>query len=85
MVKVTGTVIQVQEEETDFGTVATVHIMDEAGNSLIGYYNNSTGDILDGDDVTMRGVPTAVYSFDNISGGTTNAIMLAVSTVQKVQ
>ncbi|RAW13686.1 hypothetical protein DC345_18020 [Paenibacillus taichungensis] len=85
MVKVTGTVVQVQEEETDFGTVASIHIMDESGNSLIGYYNNSTGDILDGDDVTMRGVPTAVYSFDNISGGTTNAIMLAVSTVQKVQ
>lgn len=85
MVKVTGTVVQVQEEETDFGTLASIHIMDESGNSLIGYYNNSTGDILDGDDVTMRGVPTAVYSFDNISGGTTNAIMLAVSTVQKVQ
>ncbi|SEB28069.1 hypothetical protein [Paenibacillus sp. 276b] len=85
MVKVSGSVVQVQEEETDFGTVASIHIVDENGNSLIGYYNNSTGDILDGDDVTMRGVPTAVYSFDNISGGTTNSILLAVSTVQKVQ
>ncbi|WP_342551376.1 hypothetical protein [Paenibacillus sp. FSL R7-0652] len=85
MVKVTGSVVQVQEEETDFGTVASIHILDENGNSLIGYYNNSTGDILDRDTVTMRGVPTAVYSFNNISGGTTNAIMLAVSTVQKVQ
>lgn len=85
MVKVTGTVVQVQEEETDFGTVATIHIMDENGSSMIGYYNNSTGDILDQDDVTMRGVPTASYSFENIGGGTTNAILLAVSTVQKVQ
>ncbi|WKL00851.1 hypothetical protein Q0F98_28545 [Paenibacillus amylolyticus] len=31
MVKVTGTVVQVQEEETDFGTVASIHIMDESG------------------------------------------------------
>lgn len=85
MVKVTGSVVQIQEEETDYGTVATVHIMDDNGNSMIGYYNNSTGDILDGDDVTMRGVPTATYSFENIGGGTTIAILMAISTVQKVQ
>lgn len=85
MIKVTGTAIQVQEFETDAGTMAQVHIMDEFGNSLIGIYNNSTGDILDGDDVTMRGLPTAVYSFQNIGGGTTNAVLLTVSTIQKAQ
>lgn len=85
MIKVTGTAIQVQEFETDAGTMAQVHIMDDFGNSVIGIYNNSTGDILDGDNVTLRGVPTAVYSFENIGGGTTNAILLSASTVQKAQ
>ncbi|MEF2964633.1 hypothetical protein V3851_02225 [Paenibacillus sp. M1] len=82
MVKVSGYVVQIQEEETDVGTIAEIHIMDENDNSIVGIYNGSTGDILDGDFVTMRGVPTSLYSFDNIGGGTTNAVLLAVSTVQ---
>ncbi|MNL89725.1 hypothetical protein D3C87_2202280 [compost metagenome] len=58
-------------------------MMDSEGNSIVGIYLGSTGDILDQDYVTMRGVPTAVYSFENIGGGTTNAILLTASTVQK--
>ncbi len=85
MVKVSGYVVQIQEEETDYGTLAEIHIIDDNGNSIIGVYNNSTGDILDGDSVTMRGVPSALYSFDNVGGGTTNAVLLAVSTIQKSQ
>ncbi|MCR8844394.1 hypothetical protein NQ117_11930 [Paenibacillus sp. SC116] len=84
MFSVQGSVVQVTEEESDMGTIATVHIMDESGNSIVGIYFGSTGDILDGDQVRLRGVPTASYSFDNIGGGTTNAILLTVSTVQKV-
>ncbi|WP_205621578.1 hypothetical protein [Paenibacillus sanguinis] len=59
--------------------------MDEDDNSIVGVYVGSTGDILDNDFVTMRGVPAAQYSFDNISGGTTISILLAVSTIQKAQ
>lgn len=83
MVKVSGEVVQVQEEETDIGTIANVHIMDDNGNSIIGIYMGSTGDILDGDRVTLRGVPSLSYSFQNVGGGTTLAIMLTVSTIQK--
>ncbi len=83
MIKVSGYVAQIEEDETDIGTVAEIHIIDENGNSMIGIYFGSTGDILDGDFVTMRGVPSAIYSFDNISGGITNAVLLAASTIQK--
>lgn len=55
MIKVSGYVVQVQEEETDIGTLATIHIMDDNGNSIIGVYLGSTGDLLDGDNATLRG------------------------------
>lgn len=83
MIKVSGDIVEIEEEETDFGTVSEIHIIDDNDNSVIGIYLGSTGDILDGDFVTMRGVPTVVYSFDNIGGGTTNAVLLAASTIQK--
>ncbi len=33
----------------------------------------------------MVGLPTSLFSFDNIGGGTTNAILMSVSTVQKTK
>ncbi|GAF09457.1 hypothetical protein JCM16418_3598 [Paenibacillus pini JCM 16418] len=83
MVEFSGYVLEIQEEETDYGTMATIHITDENDNSIMGAYMNSTGDILDGDFVTMRGVPTLLYSFENVGGGITNALLLTVSTIQK--
>lgn len=86
MVKTSGYIVQIQEENVEeIGTVAEIHILDEEGNSIVGIYSGSTGDILDGDMVTMRGVPAAIYSFENVGGGTTNAILLAASTIQKTQ
>lgn len=85
MVMVKGSTIEVNEEETSLGTVAFVHITDEYDNSVTGVYFGSTGDLLDGDEVTLRGVPVTTYSFDNVGGGTTNAVLLALSTVEKEQ
>lgn len=86
MVEVSGYVVEVTEEEIAQGTtLAEIHIIDENDNSIVGIYASSTGDILDGDIVTMRGVPTAQYAFDNVSGGTTNAVLLTVSSVKKAQ
>ncbi|MDB5055758.1 MAG: hypothetical protein JWM44_3808 [Bacilli bacterium] len=83
MAKITGNVVQVREENTDYGTIATVHILDEFGNSVMGVYLGSTGDLLDGDPATIIGVPITSYSFSNVGGGTTNAILMALSEVQK--
>lgn len=85
MVQVSGPVIDIEEEETEIGTIAIIHVGDENDNSFVGLYMNSTGDILEGDEVTMVGLPTSLFSFDNIGGGTTNAILMSVSTVQKTK
>ncbi|KAA9008463.1 hypothetical protein F4V43_00850 [Paenibacillus spiritus] len=85
MISITGDVISIEETETDIGTVAYVHIVDDNFNSITGIYAGSTGDILEDDLVRLRGVPTASYSFDNVSGGTTNATLLTISTIQKIQ
>ncbi|MGN7454869.1 hypothetical protein ACTHPH_08645 [Paenibacillus pasadenensis] len=79
IVRLSGTAVQVEETETDFGTLAMIHILDEFGNSIMGVYLGSTGDLLSGDEITLYGAPTIAYSFDNVGGGTTNAILLAVS------
>jgi TolA protein len=84
MVKVSGSVVQVHEENTAIGTVATVHIFDSNGNSVMGVYFGSTGDLLDGDNATIIGVPVTTYSFSNVSGGTTNAILMSLSDVKKL-
>jgi len=83
MVTISGYVIDIEEDETDYGTMAVIHIMDEYGNSLVGIYLSSTGDILEDDYVTMTGVPTEIFSFDNVIGGVTNAIFFTVSTIEK--
>ncbi|WP_160033239.1 hypothetical protein [Paenibacillus sp. An7] len=84
MISISGDVISIQEEETDYGTLAYVHIMDDEFNSVTGYYLGSTGDILEGDTIRLRGVPTAAYSFANVGGGTTNATLITISTIQKL-
>lgn len=72
MIEVSGYVVEITKEQIDANTtIAEIHIIDENDNSIVGAYFSSTGDILDDDYVTIRGVPTAQYYFDNVSGGTT--------------
>jgi hypothetical protein len=79
MVAISGRVVQVREENTPIGTIATIHILDSNGNSVVGLYLGSTGKLLDGDLTSIVGVPISSYSFKNVSGGTTIAILLALS------
>ncbi|WP_207952878.1 hypothetical protein [Paenibacillus agricola] len=83
MAKITGHVVQVTEENTAIGILATVHIVDANQNSIVGILMGSTGDLLDGDQATIVGVPVSAYSFNNVGGGTTNAIFMALSEVKK--
>jgi|GEM_PF-3338089 len=84
MVQFTGQVISVEEQNTDLGTIAYIHILTQDGDSVTAVYMNSTGDLLEGDSATIIGVPTVVYSFENVSGGHTNAILLSASYVEKM-
>jgi hypothetical protein len=83
LVQVKGDVVEIEEENTEFGPIAIIHVRDENDNSYVGLYMGSTGDILENDHVLIRGVPTTLFSFPNVSGGSTNAIFLSVSTIQK--
>lgn len=84
MIEVSGYVVEIMEEEIDEGlTVTEIHIVDDYDNSIFGYYAHTTGDILQDDYVTMRGVPATYYSFENISGGTTNSVLMGISTIEK--
>ncbi|MBT2764115.1 PsbP-related protein [Paenibacillus sp. ISL-20] len=86
MIEVSGYVVDIIEDEVEEGiTLAEIHIIDDNDNSITGFYAHSTGDILQDDYVTMRGVPATYYSFDNISGGTTNSIIIGVSTLEKTE
>ncbi|GGH16982.1 hypothetical protein [Paenibacillus segetis] len=83
MVMISGYVLRIKEAETAMGTVADIQVIDENTNSIYGIYMNSTGDILDGDFVTMIGVPTGLSSMKNLGGGTTSFVILTVSTITK--
>lgn len=86
LVEFSGEVVQVQEQnDPNMGTISVVHIADDNDNSIVGLYMNSTGDLLEGDNATIIGVPVTDYSFQNVGGGTTNAILLAASVVKKTK
>lgn len=86
MIEVSGYVVDIIEEEIDEGiTLAEIHIVDDNDNSIIGFYAHTTGDILQDDYVTMRGVPATFYSFENVGGGTTNSVLIGVSTIEKTE
>ncbi|MGO4786671.1 hypothetical protein AB4124_04405 [Paenibacillus sp. 2KB_20] len=86
MIEVSGYVVDIIEDEVEEGiTLAEIHIIDDNDNSIIGFYAHSTGDILQDDYVTMRGVPATFYSFENVSGGTTNSVLIGVSTLEKTE
>ncbi|MGG4340948.1 PsbP-related protein [Paenibacillus lautus] len=86
MIEVSGYVVDIIEDEVEEGiTLAEIHIIDDNDNSIIGFYAHATGDILQDDYVTMRGVPATFYSFENVSGGTTNSVVIGVSTLEKTE
>ncbi|GAE04305.1 hypothetical protein JCM10914_345 [Paenibacillus sp. JCM 10914] len=86
MIEVSGVVIDITEEEIRQGIIVTeIHIVDDYDNSYVGFYAGATGDIYEEDFVTIRGVPTSLYYFDNISGGTTISILLGVSTIEIIE
>nr|WP_297280251.1 hypothetical protein [uncultured Butyricicoccus sp.] len=47
-------------------------------------YDGSLPDVLDGDTISVYGLPIASSSFENVSGGMTNVIVIAGSYIEKV-
>lgn len=81
-----GTVISVEETNLDDGTtLAILHVMDDNDQSYQVLIYKSTGDILEEDYVQFWGVPVGTTSFENVSGGFTNALFFIGAHVEKIQ
>ncbi|MEO2205771.1 PsbP-related protein [Paenibacillus pabuli] len=80
-VKVSGQVIQVEEDSSLGSTFSVVLVMDDNGNYVTALYPATTGDLLDGDYATVIGAPIANYSFQNVGGGFTNSTLIGASLV----
>lgn len=80
-----GNVISVEEEPLDNGeTISVTHVYDDAGQSYEVIMYKSTGDIFEEDNVRFWGAPVGLYSFENVSGGSTNAQAFFGSHIEKV-
>lgn len=80
-VKVSGQVVQVEEDNSLGSTFSIVLVMDDNGNYATAIYPSTTGDLLDGDYATVIGAPIANYSFQNVGGGYTNSTLIGASLV----
>ncbi|MGP0577371.1 hypothetical protein ACTP13_10205 [Paenibacillus peoriae] len=82
-VKITGDVIDIEEDNIPIGTTAIVYISDEDDNTVMAVYPGASGEIFEGDVATVIGVPIANFSYENVSGGYTNTTLLAASFLTK--
>ncbi|MFC3885518.1 hypothetical protein ACFOU2_19395 [Bacillus songklensis] len=80
-----GTVVTVEEVPLDGGeTVSVTHVIDNEMNSYQVIMYKGTGDILEDDTVRFWGAPVGPYSFENVSGGSTNVQVFFGSHMQKM-
>ncbi|PPQ47117.1 hypothetical protein C5G87_19500 [Paenibacillus peoriae] len=82
-VKISGDVIDIEEDNIPIGTTAIVYISDENDNTVMAVYPGASGEIFEGDVATVIGVPIANFSYENVSGGYTNTTLLAASFLAK--
>ncbi|KJD45510.1 hypothetical protein [Paenibacillus terrae] len=82
-VKISGDVIDIEEDNIAAGTMAIVYISDENDNTVMAVYPGASGDIFEGDVATVIGVPIVNFSYENVSGGYTNTTLLAASILTK--
>lgn len=78
-------VVYISEEKVGDSTFTTLQAYDEDGQSYMVYYFGALPDVLDDDYVKIYGVPLGTTSFDNISGGTTLAVVFGGCYVEKIQ
>ena len=77
-------VISINEEKVGDNTFTTFQAYDDAGENYLVYYFGALPDVFEDDYVKIYGAPLGTTSFDNIGGGTTLAIVLGGSYVEKI-
>jgi len=85
MVKLSGEVIQVMEEEGDQGTILTLRILqnDDYDTIWLVYYELPDGAsrILEGDNVKIYGMSAGVYSYETVQGNTLTVPLIVAEDV----
>ncbi|MBM7633875.1 hypothetical protein [Geomicrobium sediminis] len=77
--QINGTVIEIEEEEMPSAILTYIHILDENFNSITAILYKEAEGVFENDDITLTGTPLGAYSFENVSGGHTNAIFFAAT------
>lgn len=77
-------VADIQEESVDNLVITTVHVLDANGNSYVIYYFDELNNIYTDDVVTVYALPVGISYFENVSGGTTIAVVSVGSIIEKL-
>lgn len=79
-------VLSIDETELDEETTfSELHLVDAAENSFYLLSLSAYDDVYEGDVVSVYALPLGETSFENVSGGTTLAIILAGCYIEKVE
>lgn len=78
-------VLQISEQDAGDETLTILQAYDDEGENYMVYYFGELPNVLDDDTVKIYGIPLGTTSFDNISGGTTLAVVLGGCYVEKIQ
>jgi len=85
MVKLSGEVVQVMEEESDKGTILTLRIMqnDDYETIWLVYHLLPAGAsrILEGDNVKVYGISAGVYSYETVKGNSLTVPLIVAEDV----
>lgn len=77
-------VMKIDEENVaDEKKFTSIQICDDEDNIYFVFYDGALEDIYDEDSIRIIGLPLAMTNYDNVGGGSTHALVLAGSIVEK--
>lgn len=78
-------VMSIEEEEIGNSIFTAIQAVDAGENIYVIFYNGSLEDVFKEDIIKVDILPFGVTSYDNVSGGTTNAVIGAGSYIEKIE
>lgn len=78
-------VIAINEETIENLTISTIQVNNIDGDIYYVYSLNAHDDVFDGDIVNIHGLPVGKTAYENVSGGSTHAVVLASAYIEKVE
>ncbi|MGR5988410.1 hypothetical protein ACT7CT_21840 [Bacillus sanguinis] len=81
LIPINGTVVEIKEDPFNNETFTYVHILTDDYESFQLIFSGNLKDIFKDSYVTAVGLPLSTNAFDNVSGGTTQSIILLGSTI----